>query len=321
MARSLALVLLALAFAFLGLSACGEASVAPRVPPPSATAAVVPAHTPTAAPSPTPAETPAVLLAVGDIGDCASTADEAVAALAASLPGTLALVGDLAYETGSAADFARCFDPAWGALRDRVRPAAGNHDYGIPGARDYFAYFGPAAGEPGAGFYSYDLGAWHVVVLNSNCDLVPGGCDEDSPQVRWLEADLDAHPGVCVLAYWHHPRFTSGLHGDTTAMQPAWAALARHHAALVVSGHDHHYERFAPLDAAGQPDPAGVRQFIAGTGGAQLYPILWIHPGSAVRDVNTHGLLDLSLFPGRYAWRFLPVASGTFQDAGSATCP
>lgn len=317
MPRSFARVPVGLVLALLVLSACGESTGARPAPAPTGTVAV----TPTSSTPPTPVELPAILLAVGDTGDCASTADEAVAALAASLPGTIALVGDLAYEAGSTADFARCFAPAWDALLARVRPAAGNHDYGTPGARDYFAHFGTAAGEPGAGYYSYDLGSWHVVVLNSNCDFVAGGCGTDSPQIRWLNDDLAAHPDVCVLAYWHHPRFTSGLHGDTVAMQPAWAALAHHHAALVVSGHDHHYERFAPLDAAGQPDPSGVRQLIAGTGGAQLYPILRVHPGSEVRDVNTHGLLQLSLFPGHYEWRFLPVAPGTFEDAGAAVCP
>ena len=261
---------------------------------------------------PTFAPGAAVLLAVGDIGSCKGDADEAVAALAARLPGTIALLGDIVYENGSPGDYATCFDPAWGALRSRIRPAPGNHDYQTADATGYFSYFGAAAGTPGQGWYSYQLGTWHVIVLNSNCADV-GGCGDGSPQLAWLQADLLAHPAACTLAYWHHPRYSSGRHGTDARTDPLWRALAAANADLVLSGHDHDYERRAPVD--------GIRSFVVGTGGRSLYELA--RPAAAqteLRANRSYGLLALELGDGGYAWRFVTAAGASLTDAGAGTC-
>ena len=270
-----------------------------------------------------PAATPAAartLIAVGDIAACTSTADEATAQLVSKLPGTLALLGDIAYEHGTDDEFARCYDPAWGPFKARTRPAPGNHEYVTPGAGGYFRYFGARAGPASRGYYSYNLGAWHVVALNSNCGPA-GGCTAGSPQERWLRADLRRSRPKCTLAYWHHPRFSSGLHGDDATVAPLWQALYDARAELVLSGHDHDYERFRPQDANGVLDPIrGIRQIVVGTGGRSLYPIVGARPNSWIRDFRTYGVLRLTLAPGRYSFRFVPVLGGTFTDAGGAKC-
>ncbi len=250
---------------------------------------------------------PATLIAAGDVASCRSSGDEATAALVAKIPGTVAVLGDIVYERGTAAELARCYSPSWGRFRKRTRPALGNHDYGSGSAAPAIAYFG----LPKQGYYSYELGAWHVVALNSNCWAV-GGCGPDSPQERWLRADLAAHPARCTLAYWHHPRFSSGLHGGTTAVTGLWDALADAGADLVLAGHDHHYERFAPVN--------GIRSFVVGTGGRSRYPVLRRTAASQVVDARTNGVLKLTLRASGYSWRFLPVAGGTFTDAGSGRC-
>jgi calcineurin-like phosphoesterase family protein len=255
---------------------------------------------------------PATLLAVGDIGSCDASADEAVGRLAARLPGTIALLGDNVYPNGSHNDYANCFDPTWGALRDRLRPVPGNHDYQTKGAAGYFGYFGAGIGKAGEGWYSYDLGAWHVIALNSECDAI-GGCGEGSPEQSWLVSDLAAHPARCTLAYWHHPRYSSGLHGSNDMTQALWSTLAGAGADLVLSGHDHDYERIARVD--------GIGSFVVGTGGKSLYA--WpgrSKPYTQVRANDTYGLLELTLHPASYAWRFIPAAGGSFTDAGRATC-
>jgi hypothetical protein len=263
----------------------------------------------------------ATLLAVGDMASCSSSGDEATAALAARLPGTLAAAGDLAYPDGSARNFAECYQPGWGRLKARTRPAPGNHEYHTPGAAAYFAYFGPAAGTPGRGWYSYDLGAWHIVALNSNCGEV-GGCGAGSPQLAWLTADLARSRARCTLAYWHHPLFTSGgEHSDDPEVRPLYQALYAAGADLVITGHNHNYERFAPQDAAGRRDTArGVREFVVGTGGGSHYAFPGVHAGSEVRNGDTYGVLRLTLTPSGYAWRFVPVPGRTFTDSGSGTC-
>jgi hypothetical protein len=276
---------------------------------------------PLAPPSPTSEPTPSVLIAVGDIAGCDVDGDEATAALVEGLPGTVAVLGDTAYPSGTPEEYAQCYDPAWGHFRDRTRPAVGNHEYATPGASGYFAYFGLSAGPSGLGYYSYDLGSWHVVVLNSQCWEV-GGCGRGDPQAEWLEGDLLAHPAECTLAYWHVPRFSSGIHGSSDVVQAYWEILVEAGAEIVLSGHDHDYERFAPQDSQGMADPeSGVRQFVVGTGGYGRYffrdPPL---PNSEVRDSSTYGVLVLRLFVGRYEWEFVPVAGGTFTDAGSAAC-
>jgi hypothetical protein len=263
----------------------------------------------------------AVLLAAGDIASCASSGDEATAALLDTLPGTVATLGDTVYEDGTAAQFRDCYDPSWGRHKARTRPAVGNHDYQTPGAAAYFAYFGEAAGDPDKGYYSYDLGAWHVVVLNSNCSQV-GGCGPDSPQEQWLRADLAAHPTSCALAYWHHPRFSSGAqHGDHDNLEPFWRALYDAGADVVLVGHEHHYERFAPQDPSGNADAKrGIRQFVVGTGGKNHYRFDPPMPNSEVRNADTFGVLKLTLRANGYDWAFVPVAGATFTDAGSDAC-
>jgi hypothetical protein len=263
----------------------------------------------------TPSASPevATLLAVGDIGYCNASNDDLVGKLAASLPGTIALLGDIAYEAGTAKDYANCFNPTWGTLLDRIRPAPGNHDYETRGAAGYFSYFGAAAGTAGEGWYSYDLGAWHVVALNSECGAIEGGCGKESVELDWLRADLAAHPAQCTLAYWHHPRYSSGLHGSNAMTERFWAALSAAGADLVLEGHDHDYERLAPV--------GGIRSFVVGTGGRSLYA--W--PGSPgpyteARANDTYGLLELTLRPADFSWRFIRAAGGSFTDSGHATC-
>jgi hypothetical protein len=260
-----------------------------------------------------------VLVGAGDIARCGRDDDEATAALLDTIPGTVFTLGDNAYPDGSAADFANCYEPSWGRHTARTRPAAGNHEYQTENAAAYFDYFGAAAGTPGEGWYSYTAGSWHVIVLNSNCSK-NGGCGPDDPQATWLRTDLAAHPNTCTLAYWHHPRWSSGEYGDDTNMQTYWEMLANADAELVLNGHAHIYERFAPMDATGTPDPDGTREIVVGTGGGGLSGISAVHPQSEVRDNETFGVLKLTLAVGSYDWEFIPVAGRTFTDAGSGSC-
>ena len=237
--------------------------------------------------------------------------------LAAFLP-----LGDNQYEDGTLAKYRASYEPTFGRLKPITRPTAGNHEYLNPGAAGHFDYFGSQAGERGKGWYSYDLGRWHLIALNSICGKV-GGCGPDSPQGRWLKADLAAHRNSCTLAYLHHPRFSSGHHGSTTALQPLWRTLYDAGAEILLSGHDHVYERFAPQDAAGNSDPArGIRQFVVGTGGKNHYA--FANPSgianSEARDAATYGVLELALGDNAYRWRFVPSSGGTFTDSGSGTC-
>ena len=257
-----------------------------------------------------------VIVAAGDIADCTTTADGATANLLDTLPGTVVTLGDNAYPDGSAANLRDCYGPTWGRHRSRTRPSPGNHDYRTAGASAYFAYFGSTAGDPARGYYSYDLGAWHVVVLNSNCAAV-GGCGSGSPQLGWLRADLAASSGKHVLAYWHHPRFSSGTHGGNSAIGPFWDALYAAGADVVLNGHDHDYERFAPQDPWGRADSVhGIRQFVVGTGGAGLRSRATTARNSQVFS-TTHGVLRLTLGADSYAWAFVPIAGKTFHDEGT----
>jgi hypothetical protein len=261
----------------------------------------------------------ATLLAAGDIADCGSQGDEATARLLDALPGTIAALGDIAYPDGRPQDF-RCYDASWGRFKARTRPAVGNHEYLTPAAAGYFDYFGAAAGERTKGYYSYDLGQWHVAVLNSNCRHV-GGCQRGSPQERWLQADLAASRARCTVAYWHHPLFSSGDHGAHTNVRPLWEALFDAGAELVLVGHDHMYERFAPQTPAGQADAVrGIREFMVGTGGKNHTRIRRPQPNSEVRNDDTFGILRLTLRTASYSWRFVPEAGKTFGDAGSGVC-
>lgn len=263
-----------------------------------------------------------VLVGAGDIADCASLSPAAkTSALLDHIEGTVYTLGDNAYPNGTPRQFADCYAPTWGRHKARTRPAAGNHDYRTAHAAGYFDYFGEAAGAPDRGYYSYELGAWHVVVLNSNCAEV-GGCTRDSKQAAWLREDLAAHPAACVAAMWHHPRFSSGSeHGDDPTVRDLWQALYDAGAEFVLSGHEHNYERFAPQDADGRADPErGLRQFVVGTGGRDLYPWGRLRAHSEVRENKTFGVLKLTLHRDGYDWEFLPVDGETFTDKGSEKC-
>lgn len=258
------------------------------------------------------------LLAAGDIAECNGTGDTATAALLDKLDGTVAALGDNAYESGTAEEFADCYDPTWGRFKARTRPAAGNHDYGTVGAEGYYDYFGPTAGDPDRGYYSYDLGAWHIDVLNSNCDEV-GGCGEDSAQAAWLAADLAAHPTRCALAYWHHPRFSSGKHGSDDTYDAFWRILRARDVEVILNGHDHDYERFAPQNPDGDADPNGIREFVVGTGGQKLREFKDPVANSETRQTGSFGILALALRSGSYAWQFIGV-DGSVRDRGEADC-
>ncbi len=234
-------------------------------------------------------------------------------------PTAFAPLGDLQYETGLASDYAGSYDKAFGRFKNISYPAIGNHEYLTNGAPGYFGHFGARAHGPGA-YYSYNLGTWHVVVLNSNCGLA-GGCDATSAQYKWLQADLKANPHTCTLAYWHHPVFSSGNHGANAGAKPLWDVLSAGGAELVLNGHDHIYERFAPQTSDGKRDDArGLREFVVGTGGKNHTPINVVQPNSEVRNTDTYGVLQLTLKPGSYDWRFVPEAGKTFTDSGSANC-
>jgi hypothetical protein len=249
----------------------------------------------------------ATLLAAGDVASCSSSGDEATAALLARERGTIAVLADAVYERGTAEEFRRCYTPSWGRFRARTRAALGNHEYGTGTAAAAIAYLG----LPPTGWYAYRLGSWRLIALNSNC-AAAGGCGQGSPQWRWLRRELAAHPARCVLAYWHHPRWSSGLHGSDPTMAELWRLLAEAHADVVLAGHDHHYERFAPID--------GIRSFVVGTGGRSHYPVVARLPASRAVNWTTFGVLRLRLREGSYGWRFLPVAGRHYVDAGSASC-
>jgi hypothetical protein len=267
-----------------------------------------------------------VLVGAGDIADCARSGDEATAKLLDTIPGTVFTTGDNVYPSGTATEFANCYAPSWGRHKTRTRPAIGDHDYGqsyrTPDATPYFKYFGAAAGDPKKGYYSYNLGAWHIVVPNSQCEQV-GGCEAGSPQGRWLRADLAAHPARCTLAYFHNPRFSSigsSAHPNPRTL-PLWQALYDAGAEVILNGDHHAYERFAPQDPNGRRDQArGIRQFIVGTGGAHPHPVHQVRANSEARIVNTFGVLKLTLHASSYDWQFIPVQGQHLTDSGRAFC-
>ena len=229
------------------------------------------------------------------------------------------VLGDIQYEDGEEEAFLRSYDPTWGRVKTVTHPVPGNHEYHTSGATGYFRYFGAAAGDPAKGYYSFDVGDWHVIALNSNCSHV-GGCRTGSPQERWLRRDLAANPATCTLAFWHHPRFSSGWHGGSSAYEAFWRDLFEADADVVLVGHDHDYERFAPIGATGEIDlERGIREFVVGTGGRGLRGFSHPQPNSEVHDDSTFGILELTLGRGAYAWRFRP-AVGSFTDGGSSRC-
>ena len=272
------------------------------------------------------------VLAVGDIARCRdpwwakaveplwdaypdSRAAE-TATLVDRLAGVVLALGDLVYYEDTAEGYRGCYDATWGRHRERTRPVPGNHDYRADGAA-YFAYWGARAGAAGRGYYSFELGAWHLIALNSNIDL---GADSD--QGRWLRADLAASRARCILAFWHHPLFTSGKHHDKEPKAaPLYRMLYEAGASVVLNGHGHNYERFAPQDAEGRLDPkGGIRSFVVGTGGVPLRGIVRRKQNSEAFYAENWGVLELTLHDESYAWRFIPVEGETFPDAGTASC-
>jgi hypothetical protein len=228
-------------------------------------------------------------------------------------------LGDNQYEDGTLPKYQQSFDPSWGRVKSIIRPAVGNHEYNTAGADGYYSYFGAAAGDKTKGYYSYDIGAWHIIALNSNCSKV-GGCGAGSPQEKWLKADLAAHPNACTLAYWHHPRFSSGEHGSDAAYDVFWKDLYAAGAEIVLNGHDHDYERFAPQNPGGAADPNGIQEFVVGTGGKNHYAFSTLRANSVARNFDTYGILRLTLHPASYEWQFVSEAGKTFTDSGTRNC-
>ena len=257
------------------------------------------------------------MVGAGDIASCGSNGDEATANLLSTIAGTVYTLGDNVYEDGTTTEFTNCYDPSWGAEKSRTLPSAGNHEYHTAGASGYFWYFGSSAGDPAKGYYSYDLGDWHIVVLNSNIDVSTG-----SAQEQWLRTDLAASTKACTLAYWHHPRFNSGSsHSNDTSVQPLWQALYDANAEVILNGHEHSYERFAPQTPGGTLDTSrGIREFVVGTGGASHATLGTLKANSEIFNGSTYGVLKLTLSAGSYAWQFVPVTGGSFTDSGTGTC-
>lgn len=260
------------------------------------------------------------MVAVGDLvcdprargnGSADTCQHEATAAVVEGIdPAAVLLLGDLQYEKGEYDNFTAAFAPTWGRFRDRTYPAPGNHEYATAGAAGYFRYFGDRAGRAAEGWHATTIGEWRVIALNSNCDKV--GCGPGSAQERWLRNELRSNPAPCTLAFWHHPRYSSGLHGSSSATEALWAALAEAGADVVIASHDHHYERFAP--------ERGIRSFVVGTGGKSLYPVVRSTPGSEIHNAVTYGVLELRLGAAGFAWRFAPANGAPFTDTGSARC-
>ena len=265
-------------------------------------------RTPTSAPT---SSGSVVLVGAGDIANCSRTQDEQTAQLLDNIPGTVFTAGDNAYVDGTYTEYLNCYEPTWGRHKSRTKPSPGNHDYLTSGAAGYFQYFNNVPS-----YYAYDLGAWRIYSLNSEISV-----SATSAQATWLQNDLAANPSQCVMAYWHKPRWSSGSnHGDNSSIQPLWQILYDAGAELVVAGHEHHYERFAEMNASGAAVSQGLREIVAGTGGAGLYPFGSPKSASQVRNNTTYGVLKLTLRSNSYDWQFVPAGTGTFTDSGSTNC-
>ena len=255
----------------------------------------------------------ATLLAAGDIAGCNEQYnDEATSAMLTSLAGKVAALGDVVQKNGERWEYRQCYHPSWGQVLSRTRPAPGNHDYRTAEAAAYYEYFGSLAGPSGKGWYTYRLGAWRIYSLNSERNI--------ARQAVWLQKQLTATPSKCVLAYWHKPLYTSGRNPGEVSVRPLFDVLYKARAEVVLSGHNHNYERFAPQDADGQARAAGIRQFVVGTGGAPLEGFVTVQANSQVRQAERLGVLRLRLYQDRYTWEFLPVDGGEPLDSGSGTC-
>jgi acid phosphatase type 7 len=285
-------------------------------PPPVATAAG------------TPGPNDPILVGAGDIASCASDGDEQTALLldqviASGVETVVFTAGDNAYENGSIEEYQQCFGPTWGRHKDRTRPALGNHEYQTPDAAGHFQYFGAAAGDPTKGYYSFDLGGWHIVVLNTSDHCLRISCEAASEQEKWLRSDLSASNAFCTLAIWQDPRFSSSARGGGShRVKPFWDALYEDGAEVVVNGDEHNYERFAAQTTIGTPDADfGIRQFVVGTGGRSLDLVQEQHQAnSEVVNDDVYGVIKLTLHPGSYDWEFIPQAGRDFRDSGSGVC-
>jgi hypothetical protein len=274
-------------------------------------------------PATTPRPVTVTIVAAGDIAcdpahNVGAPADCDQAATAAQIgqlhPTAVLTLGDTQYENGSLAGYKSVYGPTWGQYRSITYPAIGNHEYLTSGASGYFGYFGVPA------YYSYNLGNWHMVSLDSECSQV-GGCGPGSRQEAWLLADLAANPSRCTMAYWHEPRWSSGEHGNATQMATIWADLVGAKVDVVLTGHNHDYERFVPFGATGQPDPLGTTEFVVGTGGKNHYGFAAAPlPGEVVRNDKSFGVIDMSLSATGYSWKFVSAPGYTFTDSGSANC-
>jgi hypothetical protein len=319
-------------------SPAGPTASATANPAVSPTVTSVPTFTASPIPSPTKTATPVttgdpIIAAAGDIacdpsdgnfnggnGTSGSCRQKAVSDLFVGKNFSAVLtLGDTQYEDGSLTKYQQSFDPSWGRAKSVIRPAVGNHEYLTAGASGYYSYFGAAAGDKTKGYYSYDIGAWHIIALNSNCSQV-GGCGAGSAQEQWLKSDLAAHPSMCTLAYWHHPRFSSGEHGSNTSYDAFWKDLYAAGAEIVLNGHDHDYERFAQQNPSGTADPNGIQQFVVGTGGKNHYAFTTTLANSLVRNPDTYGILKITLHATSYDWQFVPEAGKTFTDSGTMNC-
>ena len=299
------------------LSACAEGASLPEPEPPAPPEEPTPPPPPPPPPPPEPPPEPPppvsqVFVGAGDIAGCTLRFhDEETADLLDGIEGTIFALGDNVQGPGTTEDFTGCYEPSWGRHKDRTWPAVGNHEYNVPGAVPHYEYWGDRAGPAGKGYYSYDLGAWHIVVLNSNILF--------EEQNEWLAADLSANPARCTLAYWHHPWFTSSAYRGPEELLRFVEILHEAGADVVLTGHAHGYERFAPQTPQGDPDEDGIRHFVVGTGGAPFHPFRQIKPNSEVRRL-AYGVLRFELFADRYTWQFVPVAGESFTDEGEGTC-
>lgn len=257
----------------------------------------------------------AILVGAGDIARCDDTNTEATAKLLDRIPGTVFTLGDNVYPTSTAQLLATCYESTWGRHKSRTLAAPGNHDWEQAAGAPYFAYFGASAGPAGLGYYSYTLGSWHIVSLNSNVSANPG-----SPQYEWLKADLAQAGAACTLAMWHHPLFSSGPNGNSRQMRETWRLLNQFGADVVLNGHDHDYERYAPQDADARPTATGIREFVVGTGGYSLYDRVSQQRNSELWENRTWGVIRFTLKSGSYDWEFVPIDGQSFRDFGSASC-
>jgi hypothetical protein len=273
-----------------------------------------PTPTPIKTTTPTQAATTSgsvVMVGAGDISDCGNNNDEATAKLVDNIGGTVFTAGDNVYTDGTYTQFVNCYNPTWGRSKSRTDPSPGNHDYNTGGAAGYFQYFNNVPA-----YYAYNLGSWRIYSLNSEISV-----SATSPQVTWLKADLAANPKLCVMAYWHKPRFSSGsTHGSNSSMQTLWSVLDAAGADLVINGHEHNYERFAEMNASGAAVSPGLREIVVGTGGESHYAFGSALAASQVRNGTTYGVIKLTLSSTGYTWQFVPVAGSTFTDSGSSNC-